>query len=323
MSFRYLAKILIIGGLIFLTCTNIVQAGFGVGPTEVWSDRLRPGSHFEQTIYLLQSKPVADLKAQIEVDAPEVKDWISFEQGTEFIVPTGQQQFPVKVIVDVPEDAEFKNYRGKIWIKTSPVEEEEGMVGISLGAIVDINLTVSPEVVYGFAFRGIVIKDVEEGQSIEVIVTLRNVGNIEDGPTKIRLDVYDVYLKGILQSGEVTRIEAIKPFETKEITVKFSNKLDIGEYFAQVQIFKDKHTIGGAKQAFKVVEKTAPVYKVFSKWYSWVILVIIVLVLGIIVLVGFVWKRREKLRKWMKKRKANRLEKKRDKIEKKLTHLSK
>lgn len=302
---------------LFFFNANIAFGGFGITPSTVWNDHLLPGSHFEQTVYLVQSKPEKDLLAKIEVDAPEIKDWVSIDRGFEFTIPAGNQQFPIKVIIDVPQNAEFKNYSGRIWVKTVPVAKEgEGMVTVALGAIISLNLKVGSEEIYGFAFRGIVIKDTEEGRPIKVSVTLQNVGNTESAPSKIHLDVYDAYLKDILQSSDVTKIETIKPFETKEIIVKFSNKLAIGSYFGSVSVFKDDKSIGEGKAVFNVLERTGLLYKVFSKWYSWVIL-------GILILIGLALIFREKLKIYLENWRHKRRERKRIKLEEKLRKLSK
>lgn len=300
---------------LFLIEANIVFAGFGVTPSGVTSHHLLPGSHFEQTIYLVQSKPERDLLANIEVDGPEIKDWISIDRGFEFTIPAGSQQFPIKVMVDVPSEAEFKNYQGQLWVKTSPVTKGGGMVTVALGAIVSLNLTVSAEEVYGFAFRGITIDDTEQGRPIKVKITLQNVGNIEDRPTKVHLDVYDAYLTEILQSNDVIKgIETIKPFETKEITVKFPNKLALGSYFGEVKVFKDERSIGEARVAFHVLERTGILYKIFSKWYSWVIL-------GALIVLVVILTQIKRIKKALIRCKAKRREKKRMKLEKKLREL--
>ena len=276
-----------------------------------------PGSHFEETVYLVQSKPEKDLLAKIEVDAPEIKDWVSIDRGFEFTIPAGNQQFPIKVIIDVPQNAEFKNYSGKIWVKTMPVAKEgEGMVTVALGAIISLNLRVGSEEIYGFAFRGINIVDTEEGRPIKVTITLQNVGNTESVPSRIHLDVYDAYLKEILQSDDITKIESIKPFETKQIIVKFPNKLKLGSYFGSVQVFKDDKSIGEGKMAFNVLERTGILYKVFSHWYSWIILIVVILVA---IAIGFRRRLKQLINNWNSERK----EKKRQKLEEKLRKLSK
>lgn len=303
--------------LFFFAYANIAFAGFGVSPSEVYNNHLRPGSHFEQVIYLVQSKPEQDLQTQVEVDAPEIKDWISFEQGSKFIIPTGNQQFPLKVIVDVPQNADFKNYGGMIWVKTMPVSKDgEGMVRVALGAVISLNLRVGSEEIYGFAFRGMSIKDAEKGRPIIVTIAVQNVGNTESKLSKVHLDVYDAYLKEVLQSSDVTKLESVKPFETKNIEIKFPNKLDLGTYFGKIQIFKDEQTIGDTKQAFNVLERTGIVYKIFSKWFSWAILALLIVIAALLI-------RRKQVKTLAGKWKDKKRERKKIKLEQKLEKLKK
>jgi len=302
--------------LMVLFNVNIAFAGFGVSPPKVLNHQLLPGSHFEQIIYLVQSKPEKELSAKVELDAPEIKSWISIDRGMEFIIPAGVQQFPVKISIDVPMDAEFKNYGGEMWIKTTPKEKGEGMVTVAYGGIISFDLRVSTEEVFGFVVRGLDIDNVEEGRLIKIGINLQNVGNIEDRPTKVHLDVFDQYHDKILYSGENTNLGYIKPFETKTIISKFSAKLGIGYYWADIKVYKDDKTLIEDKRVFYVVERTGIVHKVFSHWYSWVALVALILIgVGI----GF----RKQLKVLIKNLRNKMMESKKIRLEQKLEKLKK
>ncbi len=235
--------LILIIGLLVLFSANSVFAGFGVSPPKVLNSHLLPDSHFEQTIYLVQSKPEKELLAKIEIDAPEIKDWITIDRGLEFTIPAGVQQFPIKVLVDVPKKAEFKHYSGQMWIKTQPKEKGEGMVTIAYGGIVTFELEVSAEAVYGFVVRGLDIGNIEKGLPVKIGISLQNVGNKKDRPTKIHLDIYDEYRNQILYSGDATNLAYVGPFETKTITGKFSAKLEIRSYWADVKVYKNENVI--------------------------------------------------------------------------------
>lgn len=324
MGFKNLAKILFIGGLlIILTCTNIAQAGFGISPPKVLNQHLLPGSHFEQTIYLVQSKPDKDLVATLEIDAPEIKNWIIIENGLQFTIPAGVQAFPMKVIVDVPVKAEFKDYSGQIWLKTRAKTAEEGMVTVALGALITLDLRVSAEEVYGFILQGLEIPKLEEGWPIKVVVSLRNTGNAKDRPTKIHLTVYDQYHGKNLQSGEVSDLNYVEPFKTGDVVGKFPTKLGVGTYWGDITVLKGDDVLIEDKRVFYIVEKGS-----LSKglgWFGWTLI-------GIAILAGlFVlryWYRRthqegiftkviNKLRFW----KRARVMRKRSKLERKLRKL--
>ncbi len=302
--------------LLIILNANSVFAGFGVSPPKVLNHQLLPGSRFEQTIYLVQSKPDKELAATVEIDAPEIEDWISIDQGLEFIIPAGVQQFPIRVSVDVPKEAEFKSYEGQMWIKTLPtdMEEKRGMVTVALGAIITFDLKVSTEEVYGFMVRGLSITNVEEGRPIKVGITLQNVGNVRDRPTKIHIDVYDQYHDKLLYSGDAVDLKYVEPFQTKTITGKFKAELAIGSYWADIWVYKDGNILVEDKRVFYVVERTGLLYKVFSHWYSWVILVVLILI-------GAALKQRKQLKDLMKIWRSKKRGKRRKRLEKKLRKL--
>ncbi len=314
---RMKAGLILIISLLILFSANSVFAGFGVSPPKILNYHLLPGSHFEQTIYLVQSKPEKDLLAKIEIDAPEIKDWISIEGGLEFTIPAGVQMFPLKVSVDVPSKAAFKSYSGKIWIKTASKAEEGGTVSVALGALISIDLAVSAEEVYGFIFRGLEILKAEEGRPIKVKISLQNTGNTRDRPTKIHLDVYDRYHDKVLYSGDAADLNYIKPFTQGEVVGKFRAKLGIETYWAEVKVYKEDNILIEDKRVFQVVKRTGLLHKIFSKWYSWMILVIIILA-------AIAYKRKQELkllRTWLRKQKTRLLEKIKNRLERKLRKL--
>ena len=312
---KKIGPILIIGVLIFLTCVNIAQAGFGVSPPKVLNRHLLPGSHFEQTIYLIQSKPEKDLLATIEIDAPEIEDWITIDRGLEFTIPAGVQQFPIKVDVRVPFDAEFKHYSGEMWVKTMPADKGQGMVTVALGAIITFDLTVSAEEMYGFVIRGVSIEDTEEGRPIKIGIGLQNVGNVKDRPSKIHLDIYDQYHNELLYSGDATDLDYVKPFETETVTGKFKAKLALGSYWAEIKVYKDDNILVKDKRVFYIIERTGLLYKIFSHWYSWVILVVLILAAVAV-------KKKKELREITRRWKSKKTEKKKNRLRKKLKKLT-
>lgn len=233
-------------GLIFLFNANIVFAGFGISPPHVINDKLTQGSYYEQKIVLSRGQPDEDLKTEITIDAPEIEDWISVEPASGFILPQGEQQVEMIVKVNVPKDAEYKNYKGIIRVKTSSLEEPgAGQVSVALGARVDIDLTVSKEVYINFKVRAIKILPIELKpwplswfNKIKVLIKVENLGNIKGSPTKVQLDVYDVNNEELLELKDDTSLEKIEPFETKEISANFSTKLNPGQYWSRVKVFK-------------------------------------------------------------------------------------
>ena len=114
--------------VVFLVATAFLLAAllpssvfaFGISPGGIREDRLVPGSVVTRTISLVQGNPKADLSMAVLIDSKDMKDWLSFEQGEEFVIPAGVQQFPFRITVTVPKDAEFGNYSAFVRLRQKP-----------------------------------------------------------------------------------------------------------------------------------------------------------------------------------------------------------
>jgi len=198
-------KIWVIVLFLVFVWTNTVQAGFGISNARVWNEKLVPGTHYEHLITLTRSKPTEPVKITVEINAPEIKDWVTIAEGSEFIYPAGLQQFPMTVLIDVPEDAGYGTYRGKMTIKASPTGRE-GQVTVALGAVADFLLRVSGDVFSDFRIRSIEIPDLEEGWPIIFNVNLENLGNIKVRPSKVKLSIFDNYHQNRVAGANVLSV---------------------------------------------------------------------------------------------------------------------
>ena len=199
--------------LFFVCLTDVASAGFGITPPYVRNERLTPGAVFEQTITLVRSDPIDDLKATISLNIPGIESWFSIDKGNEFILPKGETQVPLVVTVRVPEDAEYAGHTGAIRIRTSAAGSEEagGGVSIALGAQIDVAIEVVDKI-YDFMVRKIRVTDLEEGRrkwglyfpaKITFLMTIENTGNADFGPTKVRFQIYDADMEELLGTTEI------------------------------------------------------------------------------------------------------------------------
>ena len=235
---------------LFFGSAGVAYAGFGITPPYVNNARLTRGSVFEQKITLVRSDPTDDLDTEITVNAPEINSWIAIDKGTKFIMPKGVTQVPITITVRVPKDAEFKEYKGAIRVRTSSanVPGEGNGVSIALGAQIDVNLKVVDKI-YDFDVRRIRLIDMEEGRTkwglffpgkIRFFMTIQNTGNTDFGPTKVHFDIYDSNQETLLESVDNTnRIEKIPPFAVKEVIAELPTRLPSGSYIAKYTIYKN------------------------------------------------------------------------------------
>lgn len=238
--------------VLFFLCTHLTHAGFGVTPPYVSNESLTRNSVYEQTIYLVRSDPTTDLKATVSVDVPGINAWFSIDKGNEFILPAGEQKVPMVVKVVVPDDAEFKQYKGNVRIKTGAPDDivASGAVSISLGAQLDVVLNVIDKEIKDFKVRKIGISDLNEGHKVAWLyfpgkikfeMIIENTGNVEVAPSDVVFRIYDrsgnVLLEETHKKG---KIQKVKPFMTETVFAQLPTKLPAGSYLARFEILNDK-----------------------------------------------------------------------------------
>jgi hypothetical protein len=248
---KFLILAFFIPVLFLSTGVQFVQAGFGITPPYVKNTSLTRNSAYEQQILLVRGDPNTAQIAQIEVDAPEIASWIQVVEGTQIKLPQGEQKVPMTVKVVVPDDAEFKTYTGSIRITTVPDNDQvtPGAVSISLGALVDIELTVIDKEIKDFRVRKISIGELNEGHKwawlffpgkAQVEMMIENTGNIDVSPSKVDLRIYERTGTVLLEETKhIGKIKKIKPFATDTVIAEVPTRLPSGSYVAKYRIYND------------------------------------------------------------------------------------
>lgn len=231
-----------------VTWPAISHASFGITPPYVRNTSLTRNSTYEQQILLVRGNPNVALRAEVTIDAPEIQDWIQIVEGTNIPLPRGEQKVPMTVRVTVPPDADFADYAGKIRIRTLPADDQvaEGVVSISLGAQVDIDLSVIDRVIEDFRVRKITINDLNEGKKVGWLyfpgkinfgMLIENTGNVDIAPSTVQFRIFDRAGSVLLEETEHTgRLKKIAPYATEEITASLPTRLPAGSYIARYSI---------------------------------------------------------------------------------------
>lgn len=253
-----LASAFLLGFLCIALVIPASVSAFGISPPFVNASKLLKGSRYEATVFLVQGAPDTDLSLKAVFDVPdEIRDWLSVDKGDQFIIPKGVQQFPIKIIVQVPKDAGLGAYNGYLRINTVPVREEGQQITISVGGRIDLNLTVGEGVVQEFTVRKVKILDVREGENPQIVVTLENTGNVPVSIDRATFDLLDKYGQVRLGYGQVEGFGNVAPFTTEDFVVEFpiDVKLSIGEYWGEARVYRGQNVVNELKTVFNVTER--------------------------------------------------------------------
>ncbi len=249
-SLFQLSALVVIVYLAFGTLTAF--ASFGITPPYVRNTSLTRNSTYEQQILLVRGDPNMPLNAQIVVDAPEIQDWIEIVEGTTILLPRGEQKVPMTVRIKVPSDADYREYEGKIRIRTQPTNDQvaEGVVSISLGAQVDISLNVIDRVIEDFRVRKIDVTDLDAGHKlgwlffpgkINFTMSLENTGNVDIAPSKVQFRIYDRTGAVLLEETKHTgKLKKIAPYATEDVVAHLPTRLPAGSYMARYAIYNNE-----------------------------------------------------------------------------------
>lgn len=246
---KFVLLVLFLPVLFLSVRVDTALAGFGVTPPYVKNTSLTRNSTYEQQILLVRSETNIAQKIEITVDAPEIQNWITIAEGSEIKMPVGVQKVPMTVKIVVPEDADFREYTGGIRVRTLPDDDQvaPGAVSISLGALIDISLSVIDKQIKDFKVRKISAPDLNEGTKmawlffpgkIRFDMMLENTGNVDIAPSRVEFRIFDRAGKVLLEETKnLGRITKVKPYQTETVTAEIPTRLPAGSYVARYRIF--------------------------------------------------------------------------------------
>jgi hypothetical protein len=222
--------------------------GFGITPPYVTNDQLTQNSQYQQTILLVRGNPTEDLQAKVSINVPGANNWITIDKGTQFVLPAGTQEEPMIVSVNVPGNAKLGSYIGNIQVVVSPLAgPAKGTVGITIGAQIDVNLTVIDSHMAKLQVRRVTMTNTEVGHTlwwmhfpgkIDFAMDLNNSGNIAGSPQKVVFQYQDYLSGNVLETEQNTNgLDSVQPFEAKAVTAELPTYLPEGTYRVFYQIY--------------------------------------------------------------------------------------
>lgn len=237
-------------GILLLQSTPLL-AGFGVSPTNIYNEFLKPGAHFEKSITLSRSDTNEELLVTIEPSLDEISSWFEFEPGLQFTFPRGESRKTFKVIVDVPEDATYRSFEGVIRVRATSADGEVQGVSIVKGARLDVDLVTTQENISDLLVRAMKMLDSVDGEPLKMEITVQNQGNVEVAPTA-RIVIMDL-LMNELETLEDLEINSIEPNDTDVVYAEFYSTLPEGEYFVEAEVLLDENVLRKERLVFRIV----------------------------------------------------------------------
>ena len=118
---------------------------FGITPPYVNNQELEPGSVHEQRIFIVRRNASKAMQVNVEWDVPGADGWITIDPGHDFVIPAGEQKYPMTVTVTVPESVSAGSYQGRLQVAVQGVggrEDGSGMIDVGLRARAQVDLQV-------------------------------------------------------------------------------------------------------------------------------------------------------------------------------------
>lgn len=237
--------------------TPTAEAAFGISPPFLDAQHLVKGSHYNQTIYLVQDQPDQDLaiEAQFEVNE-RVRKWFIINGGEKIVIPKGVRQFPVSIDIKVPENADLGIYRGTLRFVGAPART--GQVTVALGVELSLDFTVGEGIYEEFSVPLVRLLDIEEGWSPRVYVKFKNSGNVPEAFDRAVYELFDKF--GAVRLAFIQKekdFPEIPPFTTQEFTVEFpiDLHLGIGSYWGNVIFFQNGKPVATQRTVFNVLKE--------------------------------------------------------------------
>ncbi len=236
-----------------LIMPSSASAGFGISPP--WLENLNavPGAEFEKTITVSQEKVPESMGLTVSIEGDPVASWIRIKGGESITIPQGATRFPVHFIVSVPDDAKLGFYEGVINLTAGHAQRDgSGQISIALGAQARVKIALTDEEISDFSIAGVTIPDLEIGWPLEVEIKIENKGNTNARPSRVVVRVWDDNHANLIGAHDITNMEEVPPFQNGISRGSFDIELDLGQYWADLEIYQEGELVLKDKLRFEV-----------------------------------------------------------------------
>lgn len=241
---------------ILLLANMSVHAGFGVSPSNIDSQYLKPGATFKQEFTLSRSENLDEMIITIAPALGEMESWFTYTPGKTFTFERGQSIKTFEITVKVPNDAQYQNYNGVIRITATPANQDVAGVTITQGVRLDAGLTVTDADYSSLSILSIKALETQDGEPIKIEIVGENKGNVDAKPS-MKVTIMNLLME-VLEVHEIEDFGTIKPNEKTTLVAQFVSNLPVGEYFVNVQVLLDGNILREERLVLNIVTPPPP-----------------------------------------------------------------
>jgi len=236
--------------LLAITLPIADAVSIGVSPGNVMFDNMLKGGYAERTVKVTTNSN-EDIIARLDVSG-EIIDWLRLEPNNKTFVLSSAKPYELKLIIETPDDARSDSYSGNVEFIIESFGDISGRAGgfVKPGVRLIIGAVVSDREIRTCNSGAFDFDDIEIGFPLKLSLTVANDGNVRIKP-KISFDIWDQNQEKLVMSESFSGSE-ILPTTQEQITKTFSNNLEIGQYWANVDV---DECGSSSLLTFSVVEK--------------------------------------------------------------------
>jgi len=243
---------IVLGVAILFTTSAFAHAGIGITPADIVNENLKPGASFTTEFKLSRSGNLNEISIVVEPDYGPISSWFTVKPGKVMTFPQGQRIMYFQISVNVPETAEYKDYKGTIHVTALPDDADVKGVMITQGLQLNAQLKLTEEDIKKLSITSIKTKDVVKGSPVIIDITAKNEGNVDVSPIA-KIKVMDLQ-QNLIEEHDISNLGQVKANETKTISGQFLSNLEVGEYFLEVEVFLDSQSLRKERLVLSVTE---------------------------------------------------------------------
>lgn len=234
--------IVMFAGIVLFAPSNALAAAFGISPTSIANENLKPGSNFIYIINLSANELPEEMTVHTELEGdPEIMQWLTVVNKDSLVMANGRSNVPMSVNVHVSEDAKVGKYQGKLKLSMAPKKGPTNGISVLLGANVNIKLGVVDYDITDYWVQTISADSIIEGQAIDLRLSIKNLGNTILTNVMTNISLTDIKTGAKVASGSASELNTVVQPQTMadaELSVPVPN-LQAGDYWLDIDAFKD------------------------------------------------------------------------------------